>query len=499
MMDEMQEGLEKTIKDEKDQREEAAAMTKAKREQIAALGKQIEAKSERVGELGVDIVNLQGDYDDTAKSLDEDKNFLANLDKACELKKKQWNERTKIRREELKAISQTIKVLNDDDTLTLFKKTLPTPSFLQVSHRKRHGHRRAPGDGVREKAMSALQKGAQRGQHTSRMQAISMALRNKRTSFDKVMKMIDQMVELLKTEEDTDIKKNAYCKKEMDASEDEIKVLTLEATDMQKAIDESKNKLAAVSEEIAALGKGITELDEQVSESTKQRKEEHAEFVEKLSLNTATRDLLAMAKNLLHQFYNPKLYEAPQPAEEPFFVQVAALRRKQLPGSPPDADIIGASYDKKSGGSSKVIDMIDLLSEDVARETAEMQVEEKDAQTSYEEAMEEAAAKRAIDARSISEKESVKAELETRLHKMNQQMKAKRKQAFTMTKYLQALHEECDWLLANFDARIEARDAEAKSLRDAKAVLSGADYSLRQRDSAAQLSQQLGRQLRRLG
>lgn len=346
--------------------------------------------------------------------------------------------------------------------------------------------------------MNALQEGAQRGHHNSRMQAISMALRNKRTSFDKVIKMIDQMVELLKKEEDTDVKKREYCKKEMGSSEDQIKVLTLEASDIQKAIDESQNKLAATSEEISALGKGITELDEQVTESTKQRKEEHSEFVEKLSLNAATQQLLTMAKNLLYKFYNPKLYEAPQPAEEPFFVQVTASRRKQLPGSPPDADVIGASYDKKAGGGQKVIDMIDLLSADVGRETAEMQTEEKDAQVSYEEAMEEAAAKRAVDARSIAEKESVKAELETRLHKMNQEMKAKRKQAFTMTKYLKALHDDCDWLLANFDTRVDARDVEVKSLRDAKAVLSGADYSLQQRSSAAQLSQQLGRQLRRL-
>merc|ERR1719362_2524157 len=123
-----------------------------------------------------------------------------------------------------------------------------------------------------------------------------------------------------------------------------------------------------------------------------------------------------------------------------------------------------------------------------------------DAQESYEEAMEEAAAKRAVDARSIAEKESVKAELETRLHKMNQEMKAKRKQAFTMTNYLHALHKECDWLLANFDARIEARQEEVKALRDAKAVLSGADYSLQQRSSTAKMSQQLGQQaLQRLG
>jgi len=496
MMDQMQEGLENSIAGEKDETEQAAAMTKSKNEQISALSKQIEVKTQRVGELGVDIANFQGDYDDTAKSLDEDKLLLEHLDNACELKQKHWNERTRIRGDELMAITMTIKTLNDDDTLTLFKKTMPSPTFLQVAHR--HGHRRASGDGTREKAMNALQEGVQRGQHRSQMQAISMAMRNKRATFEKIIKMIDQMVDLLKSEEGTDIKKKEYCNKEIGTSENQVKALTLEASDMQKAIEEGKTKLAAISEEVSALAEGITDLDGQVKESTRQRKEEHAEFVEKLSLNAATQDLLALAKNLLNKFYNPKVYEDPQPAEEPFFVQVAASKRKQMPGKPPNADIISASYDKKAGGGGKVIDMIDQLSKDVTKETSESQADEKAAQTSYEEAIEEAAAKRAVDARSIAEKEAVKAELETRLHKMIKGKKVKTKEASGLTKYLQALHSECDWILANFDARLEARDAEVKSLRDAKAVLSGGDYSLQQRGSTSQVSRPPARHLRRL-
>merc|ERR1719362_848000 len=107
-----------------------------------------------------------------------------------------------------------------------------------------------------------------------------------------------------------------------------------------------------------------------------------------------------------------------------------------------------------------------------------MQAAEKTSQAEYEKAMEEAAAKRAIDARQVGEKEAVKAELESRLHKMNQERKAKAKQAASVKKYLKALHEQCDWLLKNFNVRMEARTAEIKSLRDAKAVLSGADYKL---------------------
>jgi len=50
--------------------------------------------------------------------------------------------------------------------------------------------------------------------------------------------------------------------------------------------------------------------------------------------------------------------------------------------------------------------------------------------------------------------------------------------------YIKDLHLECDWLLANFQARKDARAGEVESLKNAKAVLSGADYSLLQTATA---------------
>ena len=37
-----------------------------------------------------------------------------------------------MRAQEAVALAETIKILNDDDALDLFKKTLPSPSFLQL-------------------------------------------------------------------------------------------------------------------------------------------------------------------------------------------------------------------------------------------------------------------------------------------------------------------------------------------------------------------------------
>lgn len=39
------------------------------------------------------------------------------------------------------------------------------------------------------------------------------------------------------------------------------------------------------------------------------------------------------------------------------------------------------------------------------------------------------------------------------------------------------LHSECDWLLQNYGVRKEARAGEVESLKKAKAVLAGADFS----------------------
>merc|ERR1719399_1174692 len=111
--------------------------------------------------------------------------------------------------------------------------------------------------------------------------------------------------------------------------------------------------------------------------------------------------------------------------------------------------------------------MMDMLTADLDKEIQTMTVEEKEAQKEYEEFMAASAAKRAADAKSITEKEAAKAGLE-----------AEMEAAMAKGEQLKDLHLECDWLLENFEVRKEARAGEVDALKKAKAVLSGADYSL---------------------
>merc|ERR1719198_2953535 len=98
----------------------------------------IEEKSVRVGEVAVSVVNMKGDLKDSEKALIDDKKFLADLQKNCGTKEAEWEETKKLRSQEIIALADTVKILNDDDALELFKKTLPgSASLLQMTTEKR--------------------------------------------------------------------------------------------------------------------------------------------------------------------------------------------------------------------------------------------------------------------------------------------------------------------------------------------------------------------------
>merc|ERR1719301_219736 len=128
--------------------------------------------------------------------------------------------------------------------------------------------------------------------------------------------------------------------------------------------------------------------------------------------------------------------------------------------------------------------MIDLLVADIDKDNQVAKVNEDDAQKEYEQFMSDASAKRAQDSKSITDKEGAKAETETELQANKEAKQSKTLEAMETAKYISGLHEECDWLLKNYEARKAARAGEIDALGKAKAVLNGADFSLVQTAAA---------------
>jgi peptidoglycan hydrolase CwlO-like protein len=491
MKDTMADDLARVIEAEKKAVVDFDGLVAAKEKEIASCQKAIENKVTRIGNLGVEIETMKADLSDSAQDMLEDKKFLEDMDEQCATKQKEWDIRCKTRTEELLALADTIKILNDDDALELFKKTLPGASALLQT--------KVSSEQTRRQALAALT-----GHNDYHIDLIGLALRGKKVSFVKVIAMVDDMVVLLGKEQADDDSKKEMCEMQIDKAEDDIKVLDTTVQDLEKSVAEGKENIATLTDEIAALTDGLKQLDKDVEEQMDMRKEEHDDYVNALAANNAARDLILFAKNRMQKFYNPKLYKAPPkrelseeervtlnmggtlaPTEAPGgiagtgigFMQVSAHKQVDTGAPPPPPETFGA-YSKKSEESNGVMGMMDMLVADLDKEITEMEVEEKDDQAEYEKFTREAAAKRVTDSKSVTDKEGAKADAEATVEKESGERVDTMKELFATMEFLKSLHADCDWLLQNFDVRKEARAGEVDSLKKAKAVLSGADFSL---------------------
>merc|ERR1719215_2247643 len=322
----------------------------------------------------------------------------------------------------------------------------------------------------------------------------------KKAGFEKVIKLIDDLTAEFKKEQVDDESKKEYCEAQFDQAEDKKKAAEGTISDLEKAIADAEQGIITLKEEIDALGDGIRALDKSVTEATEQRQEEASDYTSLMAGNTAAKDLLEFAKNRLNKFYNPKLYKpAPKrqlseeeqitvnmggtlaPTAAPGGIAGTGIGLAQVaPPPPPEANLAYKKGGEESGG---VMAMIDLLVADIDKELQIMEVDEKDAQKDYEQFMSDASDKRAEDSKAITDKESAKAETGSQLEKDKEAKKSKMIEAMETAKYIGGLHQECDWLLSNYNARKAARTGEIDALGKAKAVLSGADYSLVQLSS----------------
>jgi len=401
----------------------------------------------------------------------------------------------KNRQEEILALSETIKVLNDDDALDLFKKTLPgagASSFLQIQVTTAE---------MRASALEALR--SSRTNHPG-IDVIMLALSNKKEGFEDVIAHVDKLSAQLQVEQKEDEDKKAYCEIELDVGDDKKKSTEHDIGDINTAIAKAEESISGLGEDIEALTKGIKALDQSVTESTEQRKQENEDYSELMANDNTAKQVIEFARNRLNKFYNPKLYKAPPkrelteeqritlgmggtlaPTAPPggvagtgigaSFLQMSARRG----APPPPPDTFGA-YSKKAEESGGVLQMMDLLIKDLEKEMAGAGVDEKNSQADYEKFLRDAADKRAKDSKLVSEKEGAKAETQSALEGFKEDKKSAEKNLAATIDYIQSLHHDCDFLMKFFGLRKQARDQELDALSKAKAVLNGADYSFLQ-------------------
>jgi len=257
-----------------------------------------------------------------------------------------------------------------------------------------------------------------------------------------------------------------------------------------------------LASEIKTLGEEIKALDKAVAEGTEQRKEEHADFLTFQTESNAAVQLIEKAKNRLFKFYRPTMYkEAPKrelTEEEKILAasgrsdMIATAAPELIPGTTqtvfaqvqvkddaapaPPPETWGA-YQKKDGKSNGVIALMEMLAKELQTDITEAEHEEETSQKDYERLMSESQKSREEKVGSITTKEAAKAELDMKLETTKESKALQETELANIKTALHELHANCDFLIENYDVRKEARVNEIEGLKNAKSVLSGANFA----------------------
>jgi hypothetical protein len=432
---EMQTDLSEAQKTEAARASNFAELRTAKTAEIETGEKMAETKEDEKAKCDNDLAEAKEDLGQTETALAEDEKFSGNLAKTCKEADANFEERKKSRLAEIQAVAETIEILTGDDAKDAMDTTF---SFVQVERVSKQ----------RKMAAASLRKS---GFPELSMLATSVEL----DAFTKVKESIDKMIATLKAQTADEVKKNDWCKSELQENEMTTAKTKDLAADLSAKEGELESTIKTLAEEIEAAKAAIASSQVALQRAGEDRKAENLEFQRIVADQTATAEILHKALDKLAKFY-----------DEAAFAQTHA----KVGQTPP---VVQAEY-KKSSGAGGVMSMIEKLIYDTKDITAKSKKSEQEAQAAYETLV--ADTNESIDGltKEVTSKTKAKAGAKKDLSATQDDSAQTATDLEELGKTNGDLHAECDYVLKNFMIRQKARTDEVEALQQAKQILNGA-------------------------
>jgi len=451
MKETFESNLSQSQKDELANQKAYEDLKAAKEEEIAAGQAQIETKTQELATTDEKLAQAKQDIEDTRASLSADEKFLMNLKETCQMTDQEWEERQKSRQLEIEAVSKALAILSSDDAHDLFTKTF-NPALLEKQNSQHQRERLAA-----SKLLSSVAK------KTNNPRLSALATRVRLDAFKRVIKAIDDMIaQLLKDKED-EIKHKDYCVEGLNENEKETQKNEHEKKNLIQKIEDLTMEIDELAKAIETLKAEIAEMQVQMKRAGEDREKENKEFQTTVADQRATQKLLAQALGVLKGFYDKK-------------AKAALVQEKQEPAGPPPPP--GFKAYKKNAAAGGVMGMIQQIINDAKAMEAEAIQSEEDAQKAYEEFVKDTNASMEEKSKDIINKSELKAKAEADKTEKEEEKENVMLTLEQLSNEKADFHKACDFTLKNFDIRQTARDEEIEALKQAKAILSGAKFSL---------------------
>jgi hypothetical protein len=456
IMKEMKETFETSLTTERGEEGSALSdfngLAAAKNKEISAGKEQMMDKTAELAETDEELAHSKHELEKTRDSLSADQKFLIDLTDRCANADKEYQERMKMRNEEIAAVADAIAILADDSSRDLFERSLGNDSLLQVKKDSK---------AAQLKLSRALKKAAEASTGSRKISLLALATTAKIEDFSKIMGAIDKMVGDLHKEQEDEVAHQRFCNAELAENAKAQEEAKEKIEDLTAEIDEKSATVETLASEIAVLQEQVSEMNKQLKRASEDRELANKEFQLTVADQRATQEVLDRVITRLGKVYTAPEEEGANATEPVELLQTRHRQPKMM------------EYGKNSAGGG-VMSLIQEIKAEAVTLEKEGVLAEQNAQNDYTAFVAETAKSIGAANRSIGAKADAKAELEQAIVAASADKAATVQALMELGKYETELHSSCDYVLKNFDLRQEARAEEMDALNSAKAILSGA-------------------------
>mmetsp|Transcript_17585 Transcript_17585/g.37941 ORF Transcript_17585/g.37941 Transcript_17585/m.37941 type:complete len:536 (-) Transcript_17585:44-1651(-) len=414
--------------------------------------------------------DAQNVIDSLTTQKEDDEKFKTQTKTTCETKAGEFEDRQTLRMEEVADINKAISILRSDDARDAFKKSFDSQTFVQLQAtkaRKCSSSRVLAASKALLKASPRLQLFALEVQAISTAPEGETAAEIKKSGYDEIIKAIDEMVEELHTEADDDIKKKDDCNEQRSTKTAEAKELSKDIDTSNSRIEELITDVNSLKETINKTQDEIDELNEELRQAKNNRDIENAHYQEDKMDDQVAKGLVEQVLDVLKARYESASLAA---------VKVTQRAPKVEAGkAPPPPPEVPGEYEQADGAGKGILAILETIKEDIEHDISKADKEEEDSVTAYDEM------KKAVE-KSIGDKESLIGDMEGEIGDKEGEKSDKKGEVETSVGELDAamgilktITPGCDFIAQNFELRVENRNAEIDGLKNAKAILQGAN------------------------
>jgi len=393
-----------------------------------------------------------GDLKDTSTTRDGDAKYLADLTATCEQKASDFESRQQLRSEEIEAINKAIEIISSGAVSGSADKHLP--SLVQSSAFAQLRSDLA----VQAQARVSMFLSARAKKLNSRVLA-SLAVRASDDPFNKVKKMIKDLIVRLMEEANEEAEHKGWCDTELSTNEQTRKEKTEAVETLHAEIDQLESSIAKLTEDITELTKAVAELDAAMAKATKLRSEEKATNTETIADSEAAQTAVAQALTVLKDFYA-------KAGEATAFVQQKA-----------EPEIFDTEYKGMGASGGGVVGMLEVIESDFARLEADTKAAEATAQKEYDGFMTDSKVDKADKSASIEHKTAKKQDEEQALTVNREDLEGTQKELDAALAYFDKLKPSCVDSGVSYEDRVARRKEEIESLQEALKILNGEDIA----------------------